>query len=145
MKMCSAAVALMLASLSAAGCRAEVLSPQPVPVDKVECAHCGMLVSSESTGGEIVSAAAETRFYDDVVCLAADWPRYGAGAKAFVRTSGGAWAEAGSAAYVQLEGRSTPMGSGLTAFSTPAAAAAAHRSDHVLTWNDVLELQRDTP
>ena len=32
-----------------------------------------MLISSDRGGGEIMSSAEDTRFYDDIGCLAADW------------------------------------------------------------------------
>ena len=36
-----------------------------------------MLISSERGTGEIVSPTDDTRFYDDVACLAADWVQAG--------------------------------------------------------------------
>ena len=32
-----------------------------------------MLISTDKGGGEIVAGNQETRFYDDIACLAADW------------------------------------------------------------------------
>ena len=65
--------AWMLASATATACTTRTLSPEPLPLDRVECARCRMLISTDSGGGEIVSATEDTRFYDDVGCLAADW------------------------------------------------------------------------
>src|SRR3989304_519965 len=67
------AIARALASLSAIACAPKSLSPEALPLDRVECARCRMLISTESGGGEIVSATEDTRFYDDIGCLAADW------------------------------------------------------------------------
>ena len=45
------------------------------PGVRAECAFCRMLVSSERGAAQIVSADADTRFYDDVGCLAEPTPR----------------------------------------------------------------------
>src|SRR5262245_63709061 len=97
MRMRYAMAALATASLWTLGCAAEARSPEPIPVDRVQCARCGMLVSSEAGGGEILSPSAETRFYDDIGCLAADWSAHRAGARAFIVLDGGRWTEAESA------------------------------------------------
>src|SRR5690242_10075131 len=73
MKIWWAAMALALAASSTIACTAQAKSPEPVPVDRAECARCRMLVSTEAGAGEIVSDHDDTRFYDDVGCLAADW------------------------------------------------------------------------
>ena len=76
-----ARTALTLALTLTIGCGRKPLSPEPVPVDRVECARCGMLISSQSGGGEIVAAGEDTRFYDDVGCLAARPRRRGPSAR----------------------------------------------------------------
>jgi nitrous oxide reductase accessory protein NosL len=87
-----------------------------------------------------VSATEETRFYDDVACLAADWTAHGRGARAFVRIADDGWSDAETASYAQAEAASTAMGSGMTAFSDAAAAKAADRDGRALTFSDVIGL-----
>jgi nitrous oxide reductase accessory protein NosL len=99
-----------------------------------------MLISSESGGGQIVSASEDTRFYDDVGCLAADWVNHHGNAHAFVRLGAGRWADATSAAYAQPDGVHTAMGSGFVAFATIADARAADRAGRALTFDDVIRL-----
>jgi len=80
---------LLTASLSMAACTAQARAPEPVPVDRVECARCRMLLSTEIGAAEIVFARDDTRFYDDVGCLAADWNSRGRDATVFVRVASG--------------------------------------------------------
>jgi hypothetical protein len=96
-----------------------------------------MLISTESGGGEIVSATEETRFYDDIGCLAADWAGHHGEARAFVRIAGGTWSDAQAAAFAQPADAKTAMGSGIAAFPTPAEARAADGSGRALTFDEV--------
>ena len=134
------AIALTLASLSAIGCVTRSLSAEALPLDRVECARCRMLISSESGGGEIVSAAEDTRFYDDIGCLAADWAAHHVEARAFVRIAGGKWSDAQAASFAQPADARTAMGSGFAAFPTAVEASAADRAGRALTFDDVLHL-----
>ena len=99
-----------------------------------------MLISNDRGGGEIVSSSEDTRFYDDIGCLAADWVTHGEDARAYVRLPSGQWSEAHAASYAQPNGVETPMGSGFAAFATIADARAADRSGRVLTFEDVVAL-----
>jgi nitrous oxide reductase accessory protein NosL len=135
-----AAIALMMASSWTIGCTAQARSPEPVPVDRVECARCRMLISSDRGGGEIVSSSEDTRFYDDIGCLAADWIIHRKDAHAYVRLGGGLWSDAHAASYAQPNGVETPMGSGFAAFATISEARAADRAGRVLTFDDVVTL-----
>jgi nitrous oxide reductase accessory protein NosL len=99
-----------------------------------------MLISAERGGGEIVSAAEDTRFYDDIGCLAADWAAHRGEARAFVRIAGGKWSDVQAASFAQPAGARTAMGSGLAAFSTAAEARAADGPGRALTFDDVLRL-----
>jgi hypothetical protein len=97
-----------------------------------------MLISSESGAGEIVSASEDTRFYDDVACLAADWARRPPGAHAFVRIAGGSWSDVYAASYAQPSEAHTAMGSGLVAFASIAEARAVDRAHRAWTFDDVV-------
>jgi hypothetical protein len=98
-----------------------------------------MLISSDSGAGEIVSSADETRFYDDIGCLAADWTAHHDHARAYVRV-GGRWSEAQSASYAQPKDIQTPMASGFVAFDRIADARAADRAGRALTFDDLVRL-----
>jgi len=138
----------MIAACSAVGCTAQARSPEPVALDRVECARCRMLISTETGAGEIVSSSEDTRFYDDIACLAADWTlRLHSGqapdpadARAFVRLSDGRWSDAYAASYAQPNEVRTAMGSGFAAYRSIAEARAADRADRVLTFDDVARL-----
>lgn len=102
-----------------------------------------MLVSTDAGAGEIVSARDETRFYDDVGCLLADWasrvqkdPAFETASTPFVRVSGGGWADARSAWYAHPAGARTAMASGLVAYATRDDGKAADPA--VRSWSDVL-------
>jgi hypothetical protein len=98
-----------------------------------------MLISTDSGGGQIVSSREETRFYDDIACLAADWAsHHDADARAFVRVSSGSWSDAAAASYARPTGGRTAMGSGIAAFAAAADARAADRDGRVLTWDQVI-------
>jgi nitrous oxide reductase accessory protein NosL len=133
-------IALTLLSASIAGCTAQARSPEEVPVDRVECARCRMLISSEAGGGQIVSTVDDTRFYDDLACLAADWSAHAGEATAFVRVGPG-WREAAQALYARPDGARTPMQSGLVAFATADEARAADRDGRALAWDEVVAMQ----
>ena len=141
MKTRSAAVALTIASSLTIACTVHARSPEPVPVDRVECARCRMLISSDRGGGEIVSSSEETRFYDDIGCLAADWTTHGPDARPYVRIDGGRWSDAQLAFYAQPNGIQTAMASGLAAFATAAEARAADRDARALTFDDVVRMR----
>jgi hypothetical protein len=113
---------------------ARVPSPERLPVDRAECARCRMLISSEAGSAQIASAAADTRFYDDVGCLAADWAGHAASDHAFVRVASGAWLDAADAVYARPAAARTAMGSGLVAFRSAADAAGAA----TLTFEDLV-------
>jgi hypothetical protein len=131
-------MAAALAGLVGGACSGS-LAPLPLPADRAECAHCGMLISSEATGGQIVSVRDEPRFYDDIACLAADATRLESNTRAYVRTISGAWVNADDAGYARMQDGRTPMGSGIVAFDT-ADAAPAH-AERSMTWQDVVAVQ----
>lgn len=106
-----------------------------------------MLISNERGAGQIVSTSDETRFYDDIGCLATDWAGRSAqasrsevsrsgGARAFVRVDG-EWLDAQTLSFARPAGAHTAMGSGVVAFRTPEAAARADREGRALTFNDI--------
>src|SRR5438093_1004307 len=139
MKTWCAAIALTVTASAMIGCTAQARSPEPVAVDRAECARCRMLISTEAGAGEIVSGRDETRFYDDVGCLAADWAMRHDDATAFVRTNAG-WRDVASTSFAQPQESRTAMGSGVVAYASAAEAKAADRAGRALTWDDVIRL-----
>jgi hypothetical protein len=97
-----------------------------------------MLISSERGTGEIVSATDDTRFYDDVACLAADWAQHGRASSAFVRLATGAWSNAHTAWYARPDGARTAMGSGFIAFATEVEARAADAASRAVRFDEIL-------
>jgi len=135
-------IAMTIACSSMAACATQARSPEPVPVDRVECARCRMLISTETGSAQIVPARGDTRFYDDLGCLAADWAAHQGEATAFVRT-GQAWFDAGAASFAQPPAARTAMGSGFVAFARPEDARAADRAGRALGWDDVVRLVKE--
>lgn len=133
------AMTVTIGVLTTAGCSAQARTPEPVPLDHAECARCRMLISTEAGAAQIVSVREETRFYDDVGCLAADWPAYGRDATAYVRVNRG-WAGVSSAWFAQPPAARTAMGSGLVAYGSAAEASAADRIGRALTWEEAVRL-----
>jgi hypothetical protein len=116
------------------GCLSRMPAAERLPVDHVECARCRMLISTEAGSAQIVNGDADTRFYDDVGCLVADWARHARGDRAFVRVPTGAWIAAADAVYARPAAARTAMGSGLVAYRSAADAAGAP----TLTFADVV-------
>jgi hypothetical protein len=102
-----------------------------------------MLISSEGGSGEVVTPGDDTRFYDDIACLAADWvahARAARGARPFVRVSGDAWADATAAVYARPASARTAMGSGLAAFASAGDARAADAGGRGMTFDEVVRV-----
>lgn len=138
-----AAVLLVPLALS---CGRREPAPEPVPVNQVNCARCGMLISSDLQSAEWVVPAQETRFYDDIGCLATDVrPRAEQGAR-FVHVEGARWARAEVAFYARPPDESTPMGYGVVAFTDRAEAAARDPQGKARTWEELVrELAPERP
>ena len=132
-------VAWMLVSAAMMGCAKRSLSPEPLPLDRVECARCRMLISTDSGGGEIVSATEETRFYDDIGCLAADWEAHHRNGRAYVRVAG-RWMDTQEASFAQPADARTAMGSGVVAFEARGQAQAGDRAGRALTFDEIVRM-----
>lgn len=120
-------------------CSERVLEPEPVPLDRVSCARCGMMVSREADSAQWVSKGEDTRFYDDIGCLAAEDHRPAGRNARFVRVGGTRWAPAESAFYARPADASTPMGYGFVGFSTREEAAQRDREGKARTWEEFVE------
>jgi hypothetical protein len=104
-----------------------------------------MVISREAQSAQWVVPGEETRFYDDIGCLATDsWPEATGGAR-FVHADGG-WAAAETVFYARPPGESTPMGYGVVAFQSREQAAARDPRGTARTWGDlVAELAAERP
>ena len=136
------AVALV-ASLSLS-CGRRSPAPEPVPVGQVNCARCSMVVSREAQSAEWVVPGEETRFYDDIGCLATD-SRQATGGARFVHADG-RWAAVETVFFARPPGESTPMGYGVLAFRSREQAAARDQRGKARTWKDLVsELAAERP
>ena len=104
-----------------------------------------MLISTDEGAAEIVAPGEETRFYDDIGCLAADWASHRHPATGFVHLRNGDWSEVQIASYARPASVRTAMGSGLVAFATSAQARAADWTGQSLTWGEVVRQAGERP
>lgn len=125
----------LAASLLLVACSSEVLTgPPALRPGRDMCGECGMLVSEERHAAALLVDDQGLRshlVYDDIGCML-DAEAEGLDGKAVlerhVRDLGtGTWIRAESAAFLVTEPDRlpTPMGSGIGAWSSPAAATAA--------------------
>jgi hypothetical protein len=129
--------ALLLAAAVWLGACARGLAPETLPLDRYNCARCGMMISDLADAAQFVSTREEPRFYDDLGCAAADTGRAPLPGKLYVRADGGArWIAAADAYYARTGARS-PMGYGFFAFSAEAQAKASDARGEALRWRDV--------
>lgn len=129
----SPALALLLL---AAACGSGRLAPLPVPLDRVSCSRCGMLVSDGRTAAQALAAGEEPRFYDDIGCAAAD-TSLTAAAEIYVSSGDGKWLPAGQAFYARAADSRTPMGYGFAAFPSASAARSRDKDRQALSWTDL--------
>ena len=90
------------------------------------CDHCRMVISEERHAAGARIGLADYRF-DDPGCLRdfVDSREEGSEVKAWVHDERGSWLRVEEAWYVEDPNRGTPMGSGILAFGSEAAAQAA--------------------
>ena len=120
------------------GCGGAKSGPEPLPLDRVNCAKCGMLISSLANAGQAVSREAETRFYDDIGCMAADTAMTG-DANLFVQLADGTgWTPVTSAWFAASPQMSTPMGYGFTAHASEEAARKADAQPRAQSWAEIV-------
>ncbi|HKB69298.1 MAG TPA: hypothetical protein VKH46_00520 [Thermoanaerobaculia bacterium] len=129
--------ALLAAAALLAAC-ARGIAPEPLPLDRYNCARCGMMISEIGDAAQYVSPREETRFYDDLGCAAEDAGRVPIRGTFFVRADGGTRWIAAEDAFFAKTGERTPMGHGYWAFSTEAQAKARGAGGKALRWADLL-------
>ena len=129
-----------------AGCAKATNGPEPLPLDRVNCARCGMLISSDANAAEAQTSGDDTRFYDDIGCLARDPAAAAPSIARFVRLAGGAgWATTESAWFAFSASARTPMAHGILAFAAEADARAADREGRARTWTEIASSSGEAP
>jgi copper chaperone NosL len=98
-----------------------------------------MIISDARNAAQAVSPSDDTRFYDDIGCLARDRAARAKGLRLFVRDGAAdGWLPVEQAFFARPAGLETPMGYGITAFASEAAARRADRDGTARHWPDVV-------
>ena len=129
---------LMFGVAFLAACGGPGSGPEPLPLDRVNCAKCSMLISTAANAGQALVPGEETRFYDDIGCLAADAAATTQGARRFVQLANGAgWASVDAVWFAVSPDASTPMAYGFAAFSAEAEARRADTKGLAWRWEEI--------
>lgn len=113
----------VFAWLAASACGLGADGPPLIEVDRTACAHCRMLVSDVAYAAAFQVAGAEARVFDDIGCMAAELRQAAGERRVWVHDFGtGEWIDGAGAVFVHAAALRTPMGGGVIAFKTRAAA-----------------------
>jgi copper chaperone NosL len=118
----------LLAAIASAACGAEAAGPPHLEEDRTACAHCGMLVSERLFAAAYRAPGGEARVFDDIRCLLKAVRKESSQANLefwFHDAETLEWIEGTRAVIVHAPSLNTPMGGGMVAFATRAAAASA--------------------
>jgi copper chaperone NosL len=102
-----------------------------------------MLISSDAHAAQAHEAGQETRFYDDIGCLAADARSRHDKAVRYVRLASGAWSAAEDAWFARPLGVKTPMDYGVVAFATKDDAQQQARDHQAHGWSAIVKVLED--
>ncbi len=133
------------ALLLLAGCGGEPPTggPPEIQYGLEECGHCRMIISEEKHAAAIFDQTGTATRFDDVGCMLDYLQAQSVTPKnAWVHDHAtGAWIDAEPAWFVRDARGTTPMGSGLLAFSSrqEADAHAAAQGADVVAWASLLE------
>ena len=129
-----------------AGCN----KPQPVPIEYglAACDYCRMTIMDAKHGSELLTNTGKVFKFDSIECLAEfhlekkvpDTEVYALLATDFNDQSNG-FINVNDAVFLRSDHLRSPMGLGLTAFSSkdPASAAQKQYSGELMTWAEVVE------
>lgn len=120
--------------------------PRPIAYGREACDYCRMVISDPRYGAELVTRKGKVHTFDSIECLAAYYLQARAAGTVhsvwvsdFARP--GTLLAAADARFVRAGGPGSPMGMGLTAFATDAAALRrATGGARPLRWDDVIDL-----
>jgi copper chaperone NosL len=139
---------VLVAAMLIAACPTRADGPPDIVVDRTACSHCGMLISEPIYAAAFQQPDADGRVFDDIGCLlgrlrqASTRPpddRTDAIAATrfwFRDAAGGGWIAGDRAVFVASPALRTPMGGGVIAFDSQAAAehtAIIHKGEVVPT------------
>jgi len=112
-----------------------------VPIDRVNCTTCGMLISNVANAAEAYSPGEDERFFDDIGCLARDAASNHPGTNRFVwLADGSGWSSTGDAWFAESGSARTPMSHGILAFRSEGAARAADRHGTAHRWDEIVRM-----
>ncbi len=131
--------AASIAALLLASCGGTHDGPEPIPLDRVNCARCGMLVSSDANAAQSRAPGKATRFFDDIGCLATDPASGTENTSRHVRLASGGWTSTDAGWFALSHGTRTPMDYGVLAFTSRDEAARADRDGRARSWADVIK------
>ena len=122
------AIVLALAIWMAA-CATRADGPPEIVVDRTACSHCGMLISEPAYAAAFRTDDGSERVFDDIGCLLAAVRKspVAGGRFWFHAADGSGWVDGASAVFVKSHALRTPMGGGIIAVRTRAAADEAAR------------------
>ena len=136
----------VLTALSAvwllAGCGTAPPGPEPIPLDRVNCARCGMLISNDANAAQSQVDGHPTRFFDDIGCLASEPAAQPDSTRRYVRLASGAWSTPDAAWFARSATARTPMDYGILAFATADEARAADRDGQARQWPAIVTLAK---
>ena len=139
------AAILALTVSTAVGCSARADGPPRIEVDRIPCAHCGMLISEPTFAAAYRAPHGDARVFDDIACLleAASHEQDRSGLRFWFHDAASSqWIDGGIATFVKSASMKTPMGGGIVAYGDQAAAtkAAAEKQGRLIrTIGDLLQ------
>lgn len=127
---------IVTVALLASACRATVIGPPEIVVDRAVCSHCGMFVSEPAYAAAYQAGGNDPRVFDDIGCML-DAVRRETAAPISIwlqDAAGGGWIAVERAFVVASERIQSPMHGGLLAYAdaAPAEKAAAGYRGRVL-------------
>ena len=130
-------------SLVLAGCQDRSSArPPAIRYGEEPCAQCRMLIGDARYAAVVVTAAGETRKFDDIGCLIRYRAQHPEPSQAvWVRAYGiDEWLAAGEAVFVHSAELATPMGSGIVALANEAEAreVARETSGAIVPFDELL-------
>lgn len=123
-----------------ASCGTAPHGPEPIPLDRVNCARCGMLISNDANAAQSRVDGHPTRFFDDIGCLASGPVAQPDSTRRYVRLASGAWSATDAAWFARSATARTPMDYGILAFDTADEARAADRERQAHQWPAIVAL-----
>lgn len=120
-------LATVLIALLASACAGSRDDLPEIVVDRSACSHCGMLISELRFASAYRAGDGEAKLFDEIGCMVAAARQETSEAMKFWfrDADDGGWIEGGGAVFVSSPSIRTPMGGGVLAFRTGAAADAA--------------------